>query len=160
MHCLSSQLWGFNLLLLRLHAEISFSFLCSHSSWGSALLLALPLRVGCPPVSVPYPDRRELKQQLIRSLLLTQAGEKEEYGSHSWNAGWACSGRGWRDSSTAWGSPCVLFGKLALDNRTLAVMCCTGSQGCEGSDLHLPTGLLVAAATAIVIHACLCGLRW
>ena len=51
-----------------------FPFLCSHSSWGSALVLAPLLRVGHPQESVTHPYRRGLKQQLIRALLLTQAG--------------------------------------------------------------------------------------
>ena len=38
--------WRFNPLLLRLLGEISLSLLCSHSSWGSALVLAPPLCVG------------------------------------------------------------------------------------------------------------------
>ena len=66
-------MWGFNLLLLRLHGKISFSLLCLHSSWGSALVLAPPLRVGRPQASAPHPDRRGLKQQMIRALLLIQA---------------------------------------------------------------------------------------
>ena len=74
MQSTSSWLWGFNPLLLRLHREISLSLLCLHSSWGSALVLAPPLCVGCPQASVPCPDRRGLKQWLIRGLLLTQAG--------------------------------------------------------------------------------------
>ena len=101
MQGLSSQLWGFNLLLLRLHREISLSLLCSHSSWVSALVLAPPLRVGRSQMSVPCPDRRGLKQRLIRTLLLTQAGEREGYGSHNWNEGLACSGRGQRDVAIA-----------------------------------------------------------
>ena len=123
----SSWLWRFNPLLLRLHGEISFSILCLHSSWGSTLVLAPPLYVSCCQASIPYPDRRGLKQRLIRAPLLTQAGEREGYGSHNWNAGRACSGKGWRDIATAWGAPCVLLGKLSLDHGTLAVVCCTGS---------------------------------
>ena len=58
---LSTSFCGFILLLLRLHGEISLSVLCSHISWGSALVLALPLHVGCPKASVPHADQRELK---------------------------------------------------------------------------------------------------
>ena len=74
IHCLfrystdagtSSWLWGFNPLLLRLHGVISLSLLCLHSSWGSALDLALPLHVGHPLVSVLCPDKMGLKEQLI-----------------------------------------------------------------------------------------------
>ena len=91
---LPSQLRGFSPLLLRLHGEISLSLLCSHSSWGSALVLAPPLHVSHPQASVPCPDRRGLKQQLIRTLLVSQAGEREGYASHNWNARCACGGRG------------------------------------------------------------------
>ena len=67
-------MWRFNPLLLRLLGEISLSLLCSHSSWGSALDLALPLRVGCLKASVLHSDRTGLKEQLLRGLWLTQAG--------------------------------------------------------------------------------------
>ena len=73
-------MWRFNLLLLRLLGEISLSLLCSHSSWGSALDLAPPLRVGHLKASVPHPDRTGLKEQLIRERWLTQAGGREVYG--------------------------------------------------------------------------------
>ena len=75
-------------------------FFFSHSSWGSALVLALLLHVGHPQVSVPHPDRRGLKQWLIRALLLSQARQREGYGSHNWNAGRACSSRGQHDIAT------------------------------------------------------------
>ena len=101
MQVLPSRLLGFSLLLLRLHREISLSLLCSHSSWGSALVFPPPVHVGCPQVSVPHPDRRGLKKQLIRALLLTQAGEREGHGSHNWNAGRACGGRGQHNVATA-----------------------------------------------------------
>ena len=70
----SSWLWRFNPLLLRLLGEISLSLLCLHSSRVSALDLAPPLHVGRPLESVLNPDRRELKEQLIRGLWLIQAG--------------------------------------------------------------------------------------
>ena len=70
----SIWLWRFNPLLLRLHGEISLSLLCSHSSWGSALDLALPLHVGRLRASVLHSDRTRLKKQLILGLWLTQAG--------------------------------------------------------------------------------------
>ena len=76
----SSWLWRFNPLLLRLLGEISLSLLCSHSSWGSALDLAPPLRVGRLRVSVLCSDRTGLKEQLLRGLWLTQAGGREGYG--------------------------------------------------------------------------------
>ena len=89
-------MWRFNPLLLRLLGEISLSLLCSHSSWGSALDLAPPLHVGCPLTSVLRPDRRELKERLVRGLWLTQAGQREGQ-----NVKQACGGRGQRDIATA-----------------------------------------------------------
>ena len=160
MQGLSSWLWGFNPLLLRLHREISLSLLCSHSSWGSALVLAPPLCVGRPQESVTHPDKRGLKQQLIRRLLPTQAGEREGYSSQNWNVGWACGGRSQRNVATAWGVPCVLPEKLSLDLGTLAVAGCTGSRGCVDSDLCLQTGFLVAAAAVLAVYARLWGLSW
>ena len=67
----------FNPLLLRLLGEISLSLLCSHSSRGSALDLAPPLRVGRLRASVLRSDRTGLKEQLIRGLWLTQARGRE-----------------------------------------------------------------------------------
>ena len=91
----SGWLWRFNLLLLRLLGEISLSLLCSHSSWGSALDLDPPLRVGHLRASVLWPDRMGLKEQLIRGLWITQAGGREEYGcgaSLRWQRPvWRCS---------------------------------------------------------------------
>ena len=65
---------------MRLLGEISLSLLCSHSSLGSALDLAPPLRVGHLRASVLCSDRRGLKEQLIRGLWLTQARGREGYG--------------------------------------------------------------------------------
>ena len=76
----SSWLWSFNPLFLSLLGEISLSLLCSHSSWGSALDLAPPLRVGRLRASVLCSDRTGLKEQLLRGLLLTQAVGREGYG--------------------------------------------------------------------------------
>ena len=75
------------MLLLWLLGEISLSVLCSHSSWGSGLVLAPPVHVGHSQASVPCTDRMGLKQWLIRGLLLTQARRREGYGSYNWNAG-------------------------------------------------------------------------
>ena len=124
----SSWLWRFNPLLLRLHRKIFLSLLCLHSSWGSALDLALPLHVGCPLASVLRPHMRELKERLIRGLWLSQVGVREGYGSYNCNAGQAWGSQGQRDVRTAWGAPCVLLGKLSLDHGTLAVVGYTGSQ--------------------------------
>ena len=76
----SSSLWGFNPLLLRVLGGISLSLLCSHSSWGSALDLDPPLRVGRLRASVLHSDGTGLKEKLIRGLCLTQAGGREGYG--------------------------------------------------------------------------------
>ena len=73
-------MWRFNALLLRLLGEISLSLLCSHSSWGSALDLVPPLRVGRLRASVLGSDRTGLKEQLIRGLWLTQARGRMGYG--------------------------------------------------------------------------------
>ena len=113
MQHFSSWLWGFHLLLLRLHGAVSLSLLCSHSSWGSSLVFAPALHIGHSQESVPLPDRRGLKQQLITALLLTQAWEKEGYSSHNWTVGQAWGGRGQHDIATAWGTPCVPPGKLS-----------------------------------------------
>ena len=67
-------------MILRLLGEISLSLLCLHSSWGSALDLALPLHVGRLRASVLHSDRTGLKQQLTRGLWLIQAGGKEGCG--------------------------------------------------------------------------------
>ena len=83
MQGLPSPLQGFSLLLLRLHGEISLSLLCSHRSCGSASVLAPPLHVGRPQTPVSCPDRRGLKQWLVRALLLTQAVEREGLGGHN-----------------------------------------------------------------------------
>ena len=77
---ISSCLWSFNPLLLRLLGEISLSLLCSHSSRGSALYMDPPLHVGRRRASVPPPDRTGLKEQLLRGLWLTQARGREGYG--------------------------------------------------------------------------------
>ena len=73
-------MWRFNPLLLRLLGEIAFSLLCSHSSRGSALDLAPPLRVGRLRASVPRPDRTGLKEQLLRGALAHSGGGREGYG--------------------------------------------------------------------------------
>ena len=92
------------------------------------------------------------------TLLLSQAGEREGYGGHNWNAGQACVGRGQHDIATACGTLRVLLGKLSLDLGTVAVAGCTGSRGCVvGSNLCLHTGILVEAAAALAFHAHLWG---
>ena len=75
----SSFLWRFNPLLLRLLGEISLSLLCSYSSRGSALDLALPLYLDRLRTSTLHSDRAGLKEQLLRGLWLTQAAGREGY---------------------------------------------------------------------------------
>ena len=153
----SSWLWRFNPLLLRLHGEISLSLLCSHSSWGSVLDLAPPLHVGHPLASVLCPDRRRLKERLIRGLWLTQA----------------CGREGYRMQ----GKPVVAEACLMLHQPEAWRVFSRGScplitrpwqwrvaqaprRGGVDSDLFLYTGFLVAAAAALVFHAHLWGLHW
>ena len=123
MQSISSWVWSFNPLLLRLLGEISLSLPCSHSSWGSALDLDLPLRVGHLRASVLCSHRTGLKEQLIGG-----SGSLRPGGGRGTDVGWACGGRAWHDVAPAWGMPCVLPGKLSLDHGTLAVVGCTVSQ--------------------------------
>ena len=149
-------MWRFNLLLLRLLGEISLSLLCSHSSWGSALDLPLPLHVGCPLACLLHPDRTRLKEQLLRGLWLTQAG-----------------GEG---GVRMRGEPAVAEAGVTLHQpeacRTVSRGCCpwitgpwqwraaqaSGRGGVE-SELCSHTGFLVAAAAALASHARLWGPR-
>ena len=150
-------MWRFNLLLLRLLGEISLSLLCSHRSWGSALVLDPPLRVGCLRASGLCSDRTGLKEQLIWGLWLTQAGGREGYGM--------------------WGDPVAAEASVTLHQPKV---CCVFSQrsgprttgpwqwwaaqapgrGGVESDLCSHTGFLVAAAAALASHARLWGPRW
>ena len=138
------------MLLLRLLGEISLSLLCSHSSWGSALDLSLPLCVGHLRASFPHPDRTGLKEQLIRGLWLTQAGGSEGYGRQS--------------------EPAVAEAGVTLQQPEARCAFSRGScpritgawqwraaqapgRGGVESDLCLHTGFLVAAAAALAFHA-------
>ena len=140
---------------------ISLSLLCSHSSWGSALVLAPPLRVGCPQASVPRPDRRGLKQQLIRVLLLTLARVQ--------------GGRGRVVIIGMRGKPAAAEASMMLQQPEAHCVFSRGScpwisgpwqwwaaqaprRGGVDSDLCLHTGFLVAAAAVLVFHARLWGL--
>ena len=146
-------MWSFNPLLLRLLGEISLSLLCLHSSQGSALNLAPPLRVGCLRSSVLRSDRTGLKEQLIRGLWLTQAWGREEY--------------------CVRGGPAAAEARVTLHQpearRAFSLGSCpwiTGpwqwwaalapGRGGVESDLCLHTGFLVAAAAALASHAHLC----
>ena len=154
----SSWLWGFNPLLLRLLGEISLSLLCWHSSWGSALDLAPPLRVGRLRASILCPDRTGLRKQLIRGLWLTQAWGREGYGMR--------------------GEPAAAEASMTLQQPEVRHVFSRGSCPCiigpwqwraaqapgrggVDSDLCLHTGFLVAAAAAALeFHAHLWCPRW
>ena len=88
----SSWLWRFNPLLLRLHGEISLSLLSLHSSWGSALDLAMPLHVCRPLVSVLCPDRSGLKAHWLRGSLRSVGGRGTECRVSLWRKRptWRC----------------------------------------------------------------------
>ena len=163
IHCLfrystdagtSSCLWRFNALLLRLLEEISLS-LCLHSSQGSALDLDPPLHIGRLRASVLRSDRKELKEQLLRGLWLTQArGE----------------GGVWRRR----GEPAAAEAGVTLQQPEACSAFSQGScprimgrwqwwaaqaprRGGVESDLCSHTGFLVAAAAALASHARLWG---
>ena len=172
LNCFGFVFSGLFLLLCFPPREVPLAFVIKLVWWCWILLtlfaqllgfsfgFGLPLHVGHPQAPVPLPDRRGLKQQLIRALLLTQAGKREGYGSHNLNAGHACVGRGRYDVAAGWGTACVLPGMLSLDHGTPAVVGCTGSRGHVGSDLCLHTGFLLAVAAAIAVHTCLRGPSW
>ena len=143
-------MWRFNPLLLRLLGEISLSLLCSHNSWCAALDLALPLRVGRPLASVLHPDRRGLKERVIRGLWVTQARGREGYEIR--------------------GEPVVAEASVMLQQPEAHRVFSRGScpwitgpwqwrvaqapgRGGVDSDLCLRTGCLVAAAAALASHA-------
>ena len=149
----SSCLWVFNLLLLRLQGEIFLSLLCSHNSWGSALILVPPLHVSCPQASVLHPDRRGLKSWLIRRLLLIQVWGTEGYCSHNWNVGWACSSRGVTLQQP--GVSCVFsWGRCPWIMRPWQWQVAQAlREWCVDSDLWLHTGFLVVAAAVLAFHA-------
>ena len=143
-------MWRFNPLLLRLLGEISLSLLCSHSSWGSALDLALPLPVGRLRASVLCSDRTGLKEQLIRGLWLTQAGGREGYG--------------------VWGKPVAAEASMTLHQTEARHAFSQGShpwitgpwqwwavqalrRGGVDSDLCLHTGFSVATGAALASYA-------
>ena len=134
---------------LRLYGEISLSLLCLHSSLSLALDLALPLHVSHPLVSVICPDRRGLKEQLIRGLWLTQAKGREEY--------------------EMWGEPVVAEARVTLQQPGACLVFSRGScpwitvpwqwraaqapgRGGLDSGLCLHTGFLVAAAAVLAFH--------
>ena len=147
---------AFNLLLLRLLGEISVSLLCSHSSWGSALDLAPPLRVGRLRASVPSPDRTGLKEQLIWGLWLTQAGGREGYRVWCKPAAAETSvmlhqpetHRAFSPGSCPWITGPWLWRAAQAPGR-----------GGVDSDLCLHTGFLLAAVAALAFHAHLGCLR-
>ena len=159
IHCLfrystdagiSSCLWSFNPLLLRLLGEISLSLLCSYSFRGTALDLDLPLHVGRLRASVPRPDRTGLKELLMRGLWLTQVGGREGYG---WGGEPATAETGMTlqqpEARRAFSQGSCPRITGAWSWRAAPA---PGRVGVE-SDLCLHTGFLVAAAAALASHA-------
>ena len=153
----SSWLWRFNPLLLRLLGEIFLSLLCLHSSWGSALDLAPPLHVGRLRASILCSDRTWLKEQLLRGLWLTQAGERVGYSV--------------LDKPAAAEAGVTLQQPEAHHVFSRGVYpCITGpwqwqaaqssGRGSVESDLCSHTSFLVAAAAALASHARLWGPCW
>ena len=84
----SSWLWRFNLLLLRLLGEISLSLLCSHSSWGSALDLALSLCVGHLRAPVPFWEVWGLLPALSRCSVGV-VPHVDVFLMYMWGGGWS-----------------------------------------------------------------------
>ena len=129
--------------------EISLSLLCFHSSWGSALDVALPLCVGRLRVSVLHPDRTGLEQRLIRGLWLTQAGEREGYRMQGEPAA--------AEADVTLQQPeahCVFWGSCPwITGRWQWWAAEAPRRGGVDSDLCLHTGFLVAAVAALVFHA-------
>ena len=153
----SSWLWRFNPLLLRLLREISLSLLCLHSSWGSALDLALPLHEGRLRASVLLSDRMGLKEQLIRGIWLTQAGGREGYGMRGEPVAAETSMTLHQPEARcafSWGSCPWIMGP-----RQWRAAQAPG-RGSVDSDVCLHTGFLVAAAAALASYAHLWGPCW
>ena len=119
----SSCLWSFNPRLLRLLGEISLSLLCSHSSRGSALNSAPPLRVGRLRASVLSLRQDGVKGAADSGALAHSGRGREGYGG----GGASLRRQRRRDVAAARGTLCVLPGKLSPDHGTLAVAGCTGS---------------------------------
>ena len=148
----SSWLWRFNPLLLRLLGEIFLSLLCSHSSWGSALDLAPPLHVGSPLASVLCPDRMRLRSHWLGGSVSLRLGRREWYGMQGESAAAEAGMRLQQPESChvfSWGSCPWIMGPWQWQAAQVA------GRGGVGSDLCLHTGFLVAAAGALVFHACL-----
>ena len=149
-------MWRFNPLLLRLLGDISFSLLCSHSSWGSALDVASLLHVGRLRASVRHAVRTGLKKQLIRGLWLTQARGREGYSMRGEPLA-AEAGMTLQQPEAhrvfSWGSCPWITGPWQWRAAQAP-----GRGGVE-SDLCLHTGFLMAAAAALASHARLWGPR-
>ena len=142
-------MWRFNPLLLKLLGEIPLSLLCSHSSCGSALDLALPLLAGRLRASLLPSDRAGLKEQLIRWFWLTQAGGREEYGFRGEPAA--------AEAMTLQQPEASHVFSRGICPWIMGPWQCWAAQaprrGGVDSDLCLHTGFLVAAAVALVSHA-------
>ena len=86
--------------------------------------LALPLHGGRPLASVLHPERKGLREQLIRGFWLTQARGREGYGIRGKSVVAEASVKLQQPEAHHVFSQ----GELSLDHRTLAVAGCTGSQ--------------------------------
>ena len=149
-------MWRFNPLLLRLLGETSLSLL--HSSWGSALDLAPPLRVGRLRVSVLRSDRTGLKEQMIRGLWLTQAVGEGGVRRRQGKPAAAEAGMMLQQPEARRAFSPGSFPRITGPWQWQAAPA-PGRGGVE-SDLCSHTGFLVAAAAALASHARLWGPRW
>ena len=141
-----SWLWRFNVLLLRMLGEISLSLFGSQSSWGPALDLDPPLRVG----------HRSLRSSWIGGSGSLRLGE-----GGVWMRDKPVVAEPRRDVATAWGAPCILPGHLSLDHGNLAVAGCTGSQdGRFGEWPVLAHWLLGGGSSSLNIPCLSCGPHW
>ena len=152
----SSWLWRFNLLLLRLLGEISFSYFFTQFL-GFSFGFGPASSFGRLRASVLCSDRMGLKEQLIRGLWLTQAVERERYGVRGEPAA--------EEAGVTLHQPevCCVFSR----GSCLWIMCPwqwwaaqAPRRGGVDSDLCSHTGFLVALATALASHARLWCLRW
>ena len=102
--------------------------------------------------SVLHPDRKGLKEQLIRGRSLTQAGERDGYGMRGKPAVAEASGTLQQPEA------CHAFSQGScpwiMGPWQWRAAQAPGRQGVD-TDLCLHTGFLVATAAALAFHACL-----
>ena len=113
------------------------------------MVLVPPLHVGHPQASVPHPGKRGKSQPLIRAHLLTQAGEREGYGSHNCDVrGVPVAAAASRKLEMPEACRSLSQGSCRLITGPSAVVGCTGSQEGVGSDLCLLTGPLGGSSSS------------